>query len=284
MTQLVTSAPRVPAIKVRTGSRWLSMATATLWRVFMALLIAFIVLPTVMVFPLALTSGGVLRFPPPALSFEHVLSVVRDATWRQAFVTSIEVAVIAAAIAVVLGTALAVVIPKRGPLRIGLEASAALPLVIPPVVLAVAWFNIFGVAHLLYRPLGVGIAHALLGLPFVYLNVAGALNSLDPQLSQAARSLGARPIVVFGRITLPLVMPGIMAGAILTAVFSFDELILALFLGGGMVGTIPVKMWAEIQYVTSPEVAAVAMIATTVTIACVGAVLTARVLTSGRRK
>ena len=172
-----------------------------------------------------------------------------------------------------IGTTLAAVIPRRGWLRVSLEATVALPLVIPPVVLAVAWFGPWSSLSLLYTPLGVAITHAFLGLPFVYLNVAGAINSLDPQLPLAARSLGARPAVVFTRITLPLVVPGIIAGVVLTLIFSFDELILALFLGGGAVATLPVSIWGQIQYATSPDIAAVAMIATLLTISAVGLAL-----------
>lgn len=271
----VTNMPpiRQPGFALRTRPKWLQVVTRVLWGACIVVLFVYIALPTLFVFPLALTGGDVLTFPPQGLSFIHVKNVAADPMWREAFSTSIQVAIMAAAIAAVLGTALAAVIPRRGWLRLSLEATVALPLVIPPVVLAVAWFGPWSSLQLLYTPLGVAITHAFLGLPFVYLNVAGAINSMDPQLPLAARSLGARPAVVFARITFPLVLPGIIAGVVLTLIFSFDELILALFLGGGAVATLPVSMWGQIQYVTSPDIAAVAMIATTLTISAVALAL-----------
>jgi putative spermidine/putrescine transport system permease protein len=271
----VTNMPpiRQPGFALRTRPKWLQAVTRALWGACIVVLFVYIALPTLFVFPLALTGGDVLTFPPQGLSFIHVKNVAADPMWREAFSTSIQVAIMAAVMAAVLGTALAAVIPRRGWLRLSLEATVALPLVIPPVVLAVAWFGPWSSLQMLYTPLGVAVTHAFLGLPFVYLNVAGAINSMDPQLPLAARSLGARPAVVFARITFPLVLPGIIAGVVLTLIFSFDELILALFLGGGAVATLPVSMWGQIQYVTSPDIAAVAMIATTLTISAVALAL-----------
>jgi len=262
-----------PQVSLRPRPKWLQAVPRVLWGALIAILLFYVALPTLFVFPLALTGGDVLTFPPQGWSLIHVRNVAADPMWREAFVTSIQVALMAAAIAAVIGTTLAAVIPRRGWLRVGLEATVALPLVIPPVVLAVAWFGPWSSLHMLYTPLGVAVTHAFLGLPFVYLNVAGAINSMDPQLALAARSLGARPAVVFARITFPLVLPGIIAGVVLTLIFSFDELILSLFLGGGAVATLPVSMWGQIQYVTSPDIAAVAMIATVLTISAVALAL-----------
>jgi putative spermidine/putrescine transport system permease protein len=172
----------------------------------------------------------------------------------------------AALLATVIGTTAAVVMPKPETARLPLQLAIALPLVLPPVVLAVAWFGLFSDLHLIGTMRGIAIAHGFLGVPFVYLNVAGALASLNRELILAAKSLGASPIVVFGRIVLPIVAPGVLAGALLTFILSFDELILPFFLGGGAVQTIPVVMWSQVQYVTSPEIAAVAAITTTVTL------------------
>jgi putative spermidine/putrescine transport system permease protein len=275
---------RLEPIEVKPRPRWISITTRTLFLIVIGALIVFIALPTVMVYPLALTAKDVLIFPPQGISLIHIRNVIADPQWREAFLTSFEVALMAACISGALGTAIAVVIPRRGPVRLGMEVAVALPLVIPPVVLAVAWFQPFATINVLYTALGVAIAHAFMGLPFVYLNVAGALNSLDPQLGLAARSLGAKPAIVFFRITLPLVIPGVIAGMLMTLVLSLDELILAVFLGGGAVPTLPVTMWAQIQYVTSPDVAAVAAIATTITIGAVVFALVVQLLLARRKR
>lgn len=278
-----TALPPVRRISVRPRPRWVAVTFRALWIAVVCAVIAFIALPTVMVYPLALTAKDVLVFPPQGLSFIHMKDVIMDPLWRQSYATSFQVALMAACISAVLGTAIAVVIPRRGALRLAIEIAVALPLVIPPVVLAVAWFQPFAKINVIYSPWGVAIAHAFMGLPFVYLNVAGALGSLDPQLGLAARSLGARPATVFSRITLPLVIPGVIAGMVLTFVLSLDELILAVFLGGGAVATLPVTMWSQIKYVMSPDIAAVAAIATTVTILAVVGALVTQVMLARRR-
>jgi putative spermidine/putrescine transport system permease protein len=275
--------PPVRRISVHPRPRWVAITFSAIWVIVVCVVIAFIALPTVMVFPLALTGKDVLMFPPQGLSLVHIKSVAMDPIWRHAYATSFQVAFMAACISAVLGTAIAVVIPRRGSLRLGMEIAVALPLVIPPVVLAVAWFQPFAKVGIIYSSWGVAIAHAFMGLPFVYLNVAGALGSLDPQLGLAARSLGARPATVFSRITLPLVIPGVIAGMVLTFVLSLDELILAVFLGGGAVATLPVTMWSEIKYVMSPDVAAVAAIATLLTIVAVVSALSIQVVLARRR-
>jgi putative spermidine/putrescine transport system permease protein len=270
--------------KIKPTSAWLRWIPRTLWGMLVGALVIFVAIPTIMVFPLALTAKDILTFPPQGYGLVHFQNVLSDQLWLQSALTTFQVALMAATIAAVFGTVVAVVVPPKGPVRLAIEIVVALPLVIPPVVLAMLWFTPFARADLIYSPLGVAIAHAFMGLPFVYLNVAGALSSLDPQLGQAARSLGARPWLVFSRITLPLVLPGVIAGFFLTLVLSIDELILAVFLGGGAVATIPVTMWAQIQYVTSPDIAAIAAVMTTLTIGTVLLALGIQLVLSKRRR
>jgi putative spermidine/putrescine transport system permease protein len=223
------------------------------------LFLVFIVAPTFFVFPLALTSNDVLNFPPHGISLRHFADVVHSPVWRQAFVTSFEVAGAAAGIATVIGTLAAAVFPGRHSIIARpLEMAVIAPLVIPPIVLAVAWYSLFSRLNLVGTTLAVILGHSVLGLPVVYLNVLAALSSLDRKLVLAARSLGASPAVAFLRVIVPLVAPAIVAGAILAFVLSFDELIITLLVGGGVVNTLPIQLWAAIGYNATPEIAAVA--------------------------
>ena len=231
-----------------------------------SLVLIFLLAPTAMVFPLALNSGRVLRFPPDELSTVHLQNVATSSVWQDALWTSVQVGLGAAAIATVIGTLTAAVIPSRRIFSLPIQLAVALPLVLPPVVLAVAWFGLFSDLSLVGTKLGIIIGHGFMGVPFVFLNVSGALSNLNPEFLLAARSLGARAHIVFLRIVLPIIGPGVLAGAVLTFVISFDELILPLFLGAGVVPTIPQVLWSQIQHTTTPEIAAVAAITTTFTL------------------
>lgn len=237
-------------------------------RALLACLALYLVLPTLFIFPLALNSGGVLSFPPEGISLRHVEEVAKSATWRDAFVTSFQVGLLAAAMAVVLGTACALLFPALRPRsRTPLEMVAVSPFVIPPVVLAVAWFSLFSRFDLIGTRTAVVIGHGLLGLPVVYLNVSAGLSTIDARLVLAARSLGASSTVAFLKVVAPLIAPSMLAGGLLTFVLSLDELIVALFIGGGVVGTLPVVMWAQINYVATPTIAAAAAITVVLSIA-----------------
>lgn len=229
-------------------------------------MLVFLLAPTAMVFPLALSAGRVLRFPPDELSLVHIENVATSGVWQKALITSVQVGLGAALIATIIGTLAASVMPRRRVLSLPLQLAIALPLVLPPVVLAVAWFGLFSDLSLIGSKLGIIIGHGFMGVPFVFLNVSGALSNLNPEYLLAARSLGARAHTVFLRIVLPIIGPGVVAGAVLTFVISFDELILPLFLGAGVVPTIPQVLWSQIQHTTTPEIAAVAAITTAFTL------------------
>lgn len=234
------------------------------------LLFTALLAPTAFVFPLAVTPGEVLRFPPGGFTFDHLRVVAENPLWRNAVFTSVQVAGLATLIATVVGCTLALVMPRQRVPRTGLQVALTLPLVLPPIVLAVAWYGLFSDARLIGTIWGVAIGHAFLGVPFVYINMAAALSSVSRDLLLAAASLGASRWVVFSRIVVPQIAPGVAAGAVLTFIISFDELILPLFLGGGIVQTLPVVLWSQLKYSTSPDIAAVAAITTLFTLCAIG--------------
>src|SRR5690625_5393276 len=105
-------------------------------------MLVFLLAPTAMVFPLALSAGRVLRFPPDELSLVHIENVATSGVWQKALITSVQVGLGAALIATIIGTLAASVMPRRRVLSLPLQLAIALPLVLPPVVLAVAWFGL----------------------------------------------------------------------------------------------------------------------------------------------
>lgn len=130
-----------------------------------------------------------------------------------------------------------------------------MPMIVPPIVAAVSMYGVFAPLNLVGTIWGMAIAHAVLALPFVIINVAAVLQRMDWRAEQAARSLGASAIRAFMLVTLPLIRPGIIAGAIFAFITSFDEVVVALFISGSNAVTLPVQMWSGLLFEINPVVA-----------------------------
>jgi ABC-type spermidine/putrescine transport system permease subunit II len=131
------------------------------------------------------------------------------------------------------------------------------PMLVPHIVLAVAMYSVFSSLGLAGSKIGLALAHGVLGLPFVILNVAASLRDLPKDTENAAMSLGARPVAVLLEITVPLIWRGILAGAIFAFVVSFDEVVISMFLSSSSSPTLPKRMLDGIFFDLSPILAAV---------------------------
>jgi putative spermidine/putrescine transport system permease protein len=134
------------------------------------------------------------------------------------------------------------------------------PLVTPVIVLAIGTFMVFARWGLAGTYAGLIIAHSVLALPFVVVSVSASLQTLNPNLELAGLGLGAGPWRTFLRITLPLILPGMVAGAVFAFITSWDEVVTAIFLTTTTLRTIPVLVWGQVRTELSPAVAAVGTI------------------------
>jgi len=135
-----------------------------------------------------------------------------------------------------------------------------LPMVVPAIILAVAFYSAFARLGIVGTRLGLIVAHVMLALPFVVINVSAVFQKLDWRMVDAARSLGATPIQAFRKVTLPAILPGVLAGGVFAFLTSFDEVVVALFISGVDSITLPVQMWNGIRFEISPAVAAASSI------------------------
>jgi ABC-type spermidine/putrescine transport system permease subunit II len=126
------------------------------------------------------------------------------------------------------------------------------------MVLAIALYYVFAPLRLVGTSLGLVLAHSVIAIPFVVIVVSGALRSTDVTLERAARTLGARPVSAFLRVTLPAIRPAVLTGAFFAFLASFDELVIALFIAGTGSRTLPKRMWEGIREEIDPTIAAVA--------------------------
>jgi putative spermidine/putrescine transport system permease protein len=239
---------------------------------FAALVGAFLLLPIFAVIPAAFNASSFIRLPPDAWSGRWWGTFFADPTWRRALMTSLQVATLAAALSVVLGTAAALGIARLG----GWMRQLALaffvgPVIVPVIVLAVALYSIARSAGLVGTIATLAIAHTMLALPYVALNVGVSLAALDPRLALAATGLAASPWRVFRTVTLPLIMPGVLGGGVFAFVTSFDEVVLSIFLAGPQAKTLPVRIWEEIRVEYTPVVAVAATIMIALAVAAVAA-------------
>ncbi|MCK8478314.1 ABC transporter permease, partial [Microbacterium aurugineum] len=155
------------------------------------------------------------------------------------------------------------------------------PLMVPGVVLAIGLYSVFLQYGLLGTFAGFVLAHTALALPLVILNVGTSIQGLDSRLELAAASLGANRVTTFFRVTLPLIAPGVVAGAVFAFVTSFDEVIVSLFIQSPGLQTLPVKIYRSVTQDTDPTVAAVAVLVTVLSVVIIGI---AQSLTARKRK
>lgn len=231
-------------------------------RILMAALggltVFYLLAPTLVIVPMSFTEAEILSFPPQGFSlqwYEHMLS---DAQWSTSIVNSLIVAVLTAALATVLGTLAALGLSRgRFPGRSLVNGLVLSPLIVPVVVIAIGMFGLFVQWKISGSVLGLVLAHTALALPFVVVNVGTSLQTMDRNLELAAANLGANPRRSFMHITLPIILPGVVAGAIFAFITSWDEVVTAIFLTTARFRTLPVEMWEQVRQVVDPTVAAV---------------------------
>lgn len=226
---------------------------------YSALVFAFLVLPILAVVPLSLNPGSFLVFPEGSLSLRWYRALVESPQWTHSFANSLKIAVATTLIATPLGTLAAIGLAHmQSRAKPVIVAIISAPLVVPIVVVAVAFYFLFAPLGLVNGPVGLIVAHSALALPFVVIVVHASLHGLDSELLRAASSLGARPATVLVRILMPLTAPGIAAGAVFAFMTSFDETTVALFIAGPEQRTLPIQMFEGVREQISPAIAAAA--------------------------
>jgi putative spermidine/putrescine transport system permease protein len=214
--------------------------------------------PLAIVAVLSLSSGSFLTFPPPGFSLRWFAALAASTEILGAARNSAILAVLVTGIALLAGIPAAIAIARqRVPGWVALSLSA--PLLLPTLVIGLALLMLLQPSGLVATWPGLALAHIVVVLPFVVRIMVSALQTLAPQLEEAAATLGAAPLRRFLRITLPLAMPGALAAATLAFLVSFDETVISLFLVGPRLTTLPVALFHYTESRTDPLVAALAV-------------------------
>jgi ABC-type spermidine/putrescine transport system permease subunit II len=222
---------------------------------------AFMILPILVIFPMAFTSSAFLEFPPPGYGLHWMEAYFGSQVWVTATVRSFGVALATGALTTVIAGLAALGVARAGGRWGGAVFGLFLaPMIVPSIVSAVAMFYLFAGLGLVATDAGLVIGHTVTAIPVVFVAVLAVLKGYDWRLDQAAATLGASRAAVLRRVTLPVVKGGLIAAFLFAFIWSFEELTVAIFIGGGLKTTLPKAMWDDMLLQVNPTVAAVSVV------------------------
>lgn len=217
----------------------------------------FLVLPTLVSIPVSFSETQAFVFPPQGFSGRWYQNFFTDARWLDALRNSLVVAALTTVVATVLGSLGALAL-DRSTFRGKRVVSALLltPAIVPVILLAIGLYWVFLRWELVGTITGLVLAHSVIGVPLVLRTVAASLADHDRRVEWAAASLGASPFATLRQVTLPLISPGILAGAIFAFIGSFDEVVLTVFISSPDLQTLPVMMFTAVTRELDPTITA----------------------------
>lgn len=265
------------------------------YRILCGLIFFFLIAPILIIIPLSFNAEAYFTFTEKMLTFDPEGYSLRwydtlltmgmanpdaprdaawwadawaNAAWINAAKNSIIIGFFSTIVATALGTLAALGLSRpEMPYRRVIMAVLISPMIVPIIITATGLFFFYSATGLAGSYVGVILAHATLGIPFVIITVTATLVGFDQSLNRAALSLGASPTTTFFKVTMPLIMPGVISGALFAFVTSFDEVVVVLFVAAHDQQTIPRQMWNGIREQISPAILAVATILVVISIA-----------------
>jgi putative spermidine/putrescine transport system permease protein len=237
-------------------------------RLICAAVLLFLISPILAIMPLSFNSVPFFTYPMPGLSLRWYEDFFLTDRWQGALRNSIFVASSTTVLATILGTLAALGLSRSNfPFRTAVMSLLISPIVVPVVITAVGMYFFYADVGLLNSYTGLILAHTTLAAPFVVITVTATLIGFDHSLSRAAAGLGAPPITVFFKVILPLILPGMISGALFAFGTSFDEVVVVLFVASPEQRTLPKVMFSGIREMISPTITAAATVLILVSIA-----------------
>jgi putative spermidine/putrescine transport system permease protein len=245
------------------------------FRFLCACIFLFLITPILVIIPLSFNiepyftfTSGMLKFDPDAYSLRWYEDFINNTQWTHSVKNSFIIAIASTILATVLGTLAALGLSKpHMPFRSLMMGLLISPMIVPLIISAAGMYFFYSNIGLSQTYLGIILAHTALGTPFVVITVTATLVGFDHSLSRASANLGANPTTTFFKVIMPLILPGVISGALFAFITSFDEVVVVLFLAGFDQRTIPRQMWSGIREQISPTILAVATILVMISIA-----------------
>jgi putative spermidine/putrescine transport system permease protein len=238
------------------------------FRVLCGVIFFFLIAPILVIIPLSFNAENFFTFTPAMLSFDpagyslkHYEDFFTNDDWQQALRNSFQIAPMATILSVSFGTLAAIGLSQRDvPYRRAIMAIMISPMIVPLIISAAGMYFFYSRIGLQGTYIGVVLAHAALGIPFVILTVTATLVGFDQSLVRASANLGAGPIRTFFKVQMPLILPGVISGGLFAFITSFDEVVVVLFVGSAAQKTLPWQMFTGLREQISPTILAVATI------------------------
>ena len=244
------------------------------FRVICGLIFFFLIFPILVIIPLSFNVQNYFTFTPEMLSLDpagyslrHYEDFFTNSDWQTAMWNSLKIAPLATILATAFGTLAAIGLSQSHmPFRSVIMAMLISPMIVPLIISAAGMYFFYSRMGLQGTLAGVVLAHAALGTPFVIITVTATLVGFDQSLTRAAANLGANPVTTFFKVQMPLILPGVISGALFAFITSFDEVVVVLFLGSAGQKTLPWQMFTGLREQISPTILAVATLLVTISI------------------
>src|ERR1700683_177565 len=233
-----------------------------------AIVALFLIAPILIIVPMSFSTAISFEFPPPGYWLGYYVRYFHSDAWLAATANSFIIAFGSMVLTMMVALPAAfgyVRYQFRG--KSAMNLVVMLPLIVPGVVSALGYYGFLARLHLVGTRTGMIIAHSVLSIPVAFLVVSASLKGFDRNLERAANNAGAGPLRTFLWVTLPVLRPGIMVGALFAFLHSFNEAVVAIFIAGRDASTLPKKMFESIRLESDPVIAVVSTLLT-------GAVLT----------
>ena len=238
------------------------------FRVLCGLIFFYLIAPILVIIPLSFNAQDfftftpeMLRLDPAGFSTKHYADFFTNIDWQVPLWNSLKIAPMATLIAVSLGTLAAVGLSQSHvPFKGAIMAILISPMIVPLIISAAGMYFFYSRIGLQGTYWGVVLAHAALGIPFVIITVTATLVGFDRSLTRAAASMGAGPMRTFLKVQMPLILPGVVSGALFAFITSFDEVVVVMFMGAAGQKTLPWQMFTGLREQISPTILAAATV------------------------
>ena len=230
-------------------------------RAFVGAILLFLIAPILAIMPLSFNSETFFSYPMPGYSTKWYVDFFTNERWQKALRLSFVLAFATTILATTLGTLAALGLSRGNlPGRASIMAVLISPMIVPVIISALGMFFFYARWGLTGTLAGLILAHTALATPFVVITVTATLSSFDRTLMRAGASLGAPPRTVFFKVVMPLILPGMISGALFAFVTSFDEVVVIIFIASPEQNTLPRQMFSGIRELISPTITAAATV------------------------
>ena len=240
-----------------------------------SLVFFFLIAPLVAIIPISFSQSpfmvfteGMMSWPPDPEAwslrwYRYMVGICTDENlttpcsnkWMIGTVNSFFVGFVSTFFATALGTLAALGLSRpHMPYKALIMSILISPMIVPLIITAAGMFFFYAKINLVYTFTGIILAHIALSTPFVVITVTATLVGFDMNMVKASQSLGARPVRTFFKVIMPLILPGVISGALFAFITSFDEVVIVMFMASLDQLTIPKQMWAGIRQEISPVI------------------------------